>query len=350
MELWGWGGRKDGLCRKEVWGRSEVGAPQAGPPEGVGQSGELPVPALVEVVVRDELGVGGVVLGGLVDAVGDRGRVHLFTPLAGMELAEIELSLGRPPGGMNERRRGGLTDVGEDAGDGLRLSEERDEREGGPAGGANQREDLVDSGQKGGPRGGSGGAWVGWLGFRVPGFGRRGRRGQGRWEREIRNGILDGVGMVLVGPSRDEGPQGGIGYEDPVVAVAMNPGRGKDGGETVQELQRREAERRSAVQIGPRQNVEHLVGAVANEVEAAKGERGPGAISDQALEAGAVGGLDTDRGVEAKSTAVVPGEHVVCLVGLQKTLAAEVTKDPLSDRMLEALQELGGEIGGFVEL
>jgi len=51
MELWGWGGRKDGLCRKEVWGRSEVGAPRAGPPEGVGQSGELPVPALVEVAL-----------------------------------------------------------------------------------------------------------------------------------------------------------------------------------------------------------------------------------------------------------------------------------------------------------
>ena len=42
---------------------------------------------------------------------------------------------------MKERRGGGLTDVGENPGDGLRVSEERDEGEGGPAGGADQRED-----------------------------------------------------------------------------------------------------------------------------------------------------------------------------------------------------------------
>ena len=47
--------------------------------------------------------------------------------------------------------------------------------------------------------------------------------------------------------------------------------------------------------------------------------------------------------------AVIPGEHVFCFVGLQEVVASELTKDPLSDRVLEAFQELGGEGGGFVK-
>ena len=136
----------------------------------MGLSGDLPGPGLVEVVVLgDGFGLGGVELGGLVDEVGDRGRVHLFTPLLGMELVEVEFSLGRSPGGMNQGRRGGLTDVGEDLCDGHGIGEKRDECEGGATGGADQREDLVDSGQKGGPRGGSAAACVGCLGFNLSG-------------------------------------------------------------------------------------------------------------------------------------------------------------------------------------
>jgi len=76
-----------------------------------------------------------------------------------------------------------------------------------------------------------------------------------------------------------------MGSERSVVAVTMNGRWGKDGGETVQKLQGREAEHRAAGGIGPRRDVEHLVGAAADEVEATQGERRPGAISDQALEA-----------------------------------------------------------------
>ena len=47
--------------------------------------------------------------------------------------------------------------------------------------------------------------------------------------------------------------------------------------------------------------------------------------------------------------AVIPGEHVLGFVGLQEVVASELTKDPLSDRVLEAFQELGGEGGGFVK-
>jgi hypothetical protein len=59
--------------------------------------------------------------------------------------------------------------------------------------------------------------------------------------------------------------------------------------------------------------------------------------------------LDTNAGVEAKTTAVIPGEHILGFVGLQDPLASNVAEHPLSDRVLEALQELGREIGGFVE-
>ena len=166
--------------------------------------------------------------------------------------------------------------MGKDPGDGHGVGEERDEGEGGATGGADQREGLVDSGQEGGPRGGSGGACIGGLGRWV--VGHRGFR-----EREIWNGIGDGVGMVLVGASRDEGPQGGIGCERPVVTMTMNPGRGKEGGET-------------------------------------------------------------------KPTAVIPAEHILGFVGLEEAMATKMAEDSFAYRVLESLQELGGEIGGFVEM
>ena len=92
-----------GRMKRPFWPGGGVGRECCGRACG-GASGGLPVPGLVEVVVvRDGLGIGGVVLGALVDAVLDPGRVHLFTPLLGKELVEVEFGLGRPPGGMEER-------------------------------------------------------------------------------------------------------------------------------------------------------------------------------------------------------------------------------------------------------
>ena len=185
--------------------------------------------------------------------------------------------------------------------------------------------------------------------FRVLGLGRRGRRGQGHREWESPNGILDGGGIVLVGPSRDQGAQGGIGSERPMVAVAMNPGWGKDGGETIQELEGREAVRGAAREIRGREDVEHLVGAADDEVEAVEGEGRPGTVADQALEAGSVVALDTDAGVEAKTTTVIPAEHILGFVGFEEAMATKKAEDSFAYRVLEALQELGREIGSFVE-
>ena len=55
----------------------------------------------------------------------------------------------------------------------------------------------------------------------------------------------------------------------------------------------------------------------ADQLEALEGERGPGTIPDEALEPRAVLGLNTDTGVQAKTLAVIPGEHVFGVMGLQ---------------------------------
>ena len=74
-----------------------------GPREAWVCPGRLPDPGLVEVVVRDGLGVGGVELGGLVEVVGEGFSSGRF----GFEAGEIEFYLRRspgPPGGMNQGR------------------------------------------------------------------------------------------------------------------------------------------------------------------------------------------------------------------------------------------------------
>jgi hypothetical protein len=101
-----------------------------------------------------------------------------------------------------------------------------------------------------------------------------------------------------------------------VVAVTVDAGRGEDRGQAFQELQGRETQGGSAGEVGTWEEVEYLVGTVADQVEAVEGERGSGAVADQPLEAVAVGGLDANAGVQAESTTVIPAEHVLCLVGL----------------------------------
>jgi hypothetical protein len=134
-----------------------------------------------------------------------------------------------------------------------------------------------------------------------------------------------------------------------MVAVAMDPGRRKDPGQAVQELQSGEAQGGTAGGIGFRQEVEDLVRPATDQVEAVESEGGPGAVSNQPLEALAVGGLDTDTGVEAESTTVIPCEHVLGVVGFQEAVTTGMSENPFADGKLEALQELVGESGGFVE-
>ena len=58
-------------------------------------------------------------------------------------------------------------------------------------------------------------------------------------------------------------------------------------------------------------------------MESLESEGRPGTVADQALEAGSVMALDTDAGVEAKTTTVIPGEHILGFVGLEEAVAPE---------------------------
>jgi hypothetical protein len=80
----------------------------------------------------------------------------------------------------------------------------------------------------------------------------------------------------------------------------LDTGRGKDRGQAVQELESGEAEGGAARGIGRGEEVENLVGASGDEVEPVEGKRPSGTITGEPLEAGAVGGLDTNAGVEAE--------------------------------------------------
>jgi hypothetical protein len=117
----------------------------------------------------------------------------------------------------------------------------------------------------------------------------------------------------------------------------MDSGRGKDGGETIQELESREAQRGPTGGIGFRQDVENLVRAIADQVEPFESKRWSGTIPNQPFQPLPVGGLDADAGVEAEPTPVIPGEHVLGVVGFQEAVTDPVAEDPFSHRVLEAL-------------
>ena len=78
----------------------------------------------------------------------------------------------------------------------------------------------------------------------------------------------------------DQGPEGRIGGEDVVVTVAVDMGLGENLGQPVQELESREPEGGTARGIGPRKQIEDLVGATVDKVETIESEKRPGAIPD----------------------------------------------------------------------
>ena len=135
-----------------------------------------------------------------------------------------------------------------------------------------------------------------------------------------------------------------------MVPVAMDAGRRKDRGQAVQELESGETERCPACGVGLRQEVEDLVRAAADEVESVEGEGRTSAVAKQPFEAGAVGGFDPDAPVQAKTATMLPGQHILGLVGLQEAMATKVAEDPGADGVLEPFEEFGAEAGGFVEV
>ena len=85
-----------------------------------------------------------------------------------------------------------------------------------------------------------------------------------------------------------------------MVTVAVDAGWGEDFGQPVQELEGREPNSSAAGGVRPWEEVKDLVGAVADEVESVESKGPSGTIANQPLEAGPVGGLDADAGVQAE--------------------------------------------------
>jgi hypothetical protein len=134
-----------------------------------------------------------------------------------------------------------------------------------------------------------------------------------------------------------------------VVSVAVNAGWGEDRGEAVEKLEGRETQGGAAGGVGLGQDVENLVRAAADEVETVESERGPRTVADQPLEAFAVGGLDADAPIQTEPASVLPGQHILGVVGFQQAMAGKVAEDSPSDGVLEALREFGGEGCGLME-
>jgi hypothetical protein len=64
-------------------------------------------------------------------------------------------------------------------------------------------------------------------------------------------------------------------------------------------------------------------------------------------------GLGRDEGSQGRigsKDIVLPGQHVLGLMGFQQAVTAEVAEDPFSDGVLEVLHEFGAEGSGLVEV
>ena len=82
-----------------------------------------------------------------------------------------------------------------------------------------------------------------------------------------------------------------------MVPVAVDAGWGEDFGQPIQKLQSREAQGGAAGRIGPREELEDLVGTAVDEMEAVEGEGRPSTIADQPFQSVAVGSLDTNASI-----------------------------------------------------
>jgi hypothetical protein len=124
-------------------------------------------------------------------------------------------------------------------------------------------------------------------------------------------------------------------------SLAGEAGWREDLGEAVQKFEGGETQGGPARGIGPREQVKNLVGTVADQAESVEGEGRPGAVANEPLEAGTVGRLDTDAGVQAEPAAMVPTEHVVGLLGLQEAMADKWLRE---GERLAGLEPLPGSL------
>ena len=110
-------------------------------PEGHGRGRVLSVgQGLIELNLGDRFRIRGIESGGLI---------------------EPEVGLGWGAGGTQERRQTGKIEVGENGANGNGIGDEGDDAHGSAARRADERQNIIDPGNKGGPSRGSTAAWGG---------------------------------------------------------------------------------------------------------------------------------------------------------------------------------------------
>mgnify|MGYP001820118228 CR=1 FL=1 len=82
-----------------------------------------------------------------------------------------------------------------------------------------------------------------------------------------------------------------------MVSVTVDAGWREDRGQAIQKLQGRETQGGPTGRVWFRQDVEDLVGAAADEMEAVEGKGRPSTIANQPFQALPVGGLDADASI-----------------------------------------------------
>jgi len=201
--------------------------------------------------------------------------------LGGIErgrLIEEKVGLWRRSGGSDGGRLVRQLEVEEDGQNDGRIGEEGEDPHLAPTNGTEQRQHLVDPGDELGPTDARGGGRAG-GGYRLRGQG----SGVGGWR----------VALGLQGSGPAEGDDGsaelGVGSEDAVVAVTVHA-RGRDEpGESFEEVEGREDELVTAVDVGLGQAVEktalgRIEGGIGIEgVQAFERERRPCTIPDEPL-------------------------------------------------------------------
>ena len=121
----------------------------------------------------------------------------------------------------------------------------------------------------------------------------------------------------------------------------MHPGRGHESDEALEELERREDDLGAPIGCGfgkpiQKARVGRGQGGDAGEgMKALKGEGRPGAVAQEALEAGAVVPRDANGSVDAEPTGSLPGKHVAGVELIEQSVGAEVPKHATLNDALE---------------
>jgi hypothetical protein len=261
--------------------------------------------------------------------------------IEGGGLIEEEVALWRAARGGAGRGTVGEVDVEEDGGYDGRVGEKGEDGHLATAGGAEERQDIVDASEEHGP---SDPRWAGAPSrFRI-----------GRSLKEVRRW---GWGRLSLGPTDgdDDGSGSSVRGKHAVVPMAVHAGRWDEPGEALQELEGGEHDLGAPIGRGFGEPIEEPCvgrgegGRSAQGVKALEGEGWPGAVTDQAFDARTVLTLDANGSVDAEAAGALPGEHALGIGLVEKAARVEVPEHAALDDTREVEPVVFVEDGGLIE-